>query len=271
MSRANAEEEKKKMMDKFFNYAEAPIMEWLSEFINVKPELAFPDYCDDSDDIGFRYKDKQYTAYLISMGPDESSKVDSKLIENSEDVRKACSMLFDAVQVVLPSVIFTADKEYADALKGLHCIFDEKTMSFKFVVINIEEYKKINAVKQYKQLHDTKTLFEQKMAESELTGDVLSNVKAQLFKIDELMLKAKKVYEETTEEMLAADEKRCELVNEKIKTANRLYVVVEESDSSDDHTLLESLKRLPTFGTMYQDTEDVSFIDMLKKEYDLKE
>lgn len=271
MSRAEAEEEKKKMIEKFFNSAESPIKEWISEYLNVDPEKVFPDYDEDSDDIGFKYKNTQYNAYLISMGPNEPSMVNKNLLKSSEEVRKACSMLFDAVQMVMPSVLHTSDKEFADDLKGLHFQFDEDTMSFGLIVVNTAQYKKVMSVQHYQQVMQIKGSLEAKLNEPNTDENNISEIKKQLVKVEELIIKAKSSYEEISNEDIEKEDERCKFVTEKLKLANKLYIVVEELDSNDVDAMNEGLKRLPMFGTTYQDTEDESFVDKLKKEYDLNE
>ena len=271
MSRAEAEEEKKKMIDKFFNYAEAPIKEWLAEYLNTDTEKVFPDYDEDSDDIGFQYKGDQYNAYLLSMGPNEPSMVNQSLLKSSEEVRKACSMLFDAVQMVMPSVLHTTDKEFADALKGFHFQFDEDTMSFRLIVVNTEQYKKVMSVKHYQQLMHSKGLMEKKLNEPDVDENTVTEIKKYLEKVDDLVVKAKESYDAITNEAIEKEDERCKDITEKLKTANKLYIVVEKIDENDVDAINEGLKRLPVFGTTFQDTEDESFVDKLKKEYDLKD
>ena len=41
------------IINMYFNYAEAPIKEWLAEFLNKSVEEVFPDYVDKTDLIGF--------------------------------------------------------------------------------------------------------------------------------------------------------------------------------------------------------------------------
>lgn len=271
MSRMEAEEEKKKMIDKFFGYAESPIMEWIAEHLGVQTDEVFPDYDEDSDDIGFQYKGSQYNAYLISMGPDEPSAVSTDLMQSSDDARKACSMLFDAVQMVIPSVVHTADKEYADKLRGFHCQFDEKTMSFSLIVVNTEEYKKVMAIQQYKKIMQFKSQMEQKLTEPNLEESLVSDIKKRLEQADALIGKAKEAYEMITEEDVQKEAERCDEISKQLATANKLYIVVEKINTGDVDAINEGLKRLPVFGVTYQDTEDETFTEKLKKEYALNE
>jgi hypothetical protein len=271
MSRMEAEEEKKKMIDKFFSYAESPIMEWLSEYLEVQTDEVFPDYDEDSNDIGFQYKGNQYNAYLLSMGPNEPSAVSSDLLQASDDARKACSMLFDAVQMVMPSVVHTSDKEYADKLRGFHCKFDENTMSFNLIVVNTEEYKKVMAVQEYKKIMQYKGQLEQKLAEPDLNEALILDIKNRLKQADDLIGKAKQAYEMVTEEDVQKEADRCDEITKRLADVNKLYIVVEKVDSGDVDAINEGLKRLPVFGITYQDTEDETFTEKLKKEYALNE
>lgn len=271
MSRMEAEEEKKKLVDKFFNYAESPIGEWLAEYLGVSENEAFPDYNDDSDDIGFQYKNEQYRAYLLSMPHDTPAQVSKKLLNDSEDARKACSMLFDAVQMVMPGVVHTADNEYAEQLKGMHCKFDEASMSFALITVNTAEYKKGMAVQQYLQVMQVKEQLEKKLAEPDLDEKTRSDFDTRMKQIADLIGKAKLAYEQVTDEDIEQEQTRCKQVDSQLEMASRLHIVVEKLDPSDPDAISESLKRLPVFGITYQDTEDETFTDKLKKEYNLTE
>ena len=270
MSRGKEEEEKKKLVDKFFNYAEAPIKEWLSEYLGVETNEVFPDYNEDSDDIGVQFNKQQYNVYLLSMNASEPSMVDPKLMSDSEEIRKACSMLFDAVQMVMPSVVHTADSKFTESLKGHHCTFDEKTMSFSLIVVNTPEYKKTTAVQQYQQSINFKKMITEKLAEPGLNENIVLEINAKMKQVDGVLSEAKKAYEEVSEEDIIKEEARCAAIREKLNTANKLYIVVDKMDAADADDINESLKRLPVFGLTYEDTEDESFVNKLKKEYDLK-
>lgn len=266
-----AEEEKKKMMEKYFNCAEAPIIEWVAEYLGQKAEDVFPDCDDDSDDIGFQYDGAQYNAYLLSMEPGTKSHVPADLLDKSDDVQKACSILYDAVQQVMPCVVQTVDKEYADKLKGLHCQFDNSTMSYGFVAVNVEEYKKVMAVQQYQKLVQFKEQVNSRLAEPEISEEEKTSLQNRLKDADNLIAKAKQAYEMITEDILKAEEERCVALTKDLEKANRLYIVVEKVKAGDVDAINEGMKRLPAFGNAYQDTEDETFTEKIKREYKLNE
>jgi hypothetical protein len=283
MDRAAQEEEKKKLIDDFFNYAEVPIQEWLAEYLGENVEAVFPDYTDNSKDIGFQSDGKYYIAYYTTMGPDEPSQVPKELL-NNEQGRKACSMLFDAFQMVMPNVVQTADKEYADGLKGIHFKFDESRMAFELAIMNTSKCRKIMLIQQRQKLLHINTALEAKLAElnnptSEVTaGASITDIDAlkkeitdQQKQIDELLNKSSVALDAITDKEMSDEDARCETVAKTLPEKNKVYIVVEESDPDDEEVQAQSMQRLPVFGLAYQDTEDETFTERLKKQYNMND
>jgi hypothetical protein len=284
MNRAKQEEEKKRYVDKLFKYAETPIKEWLAEYLKVDTKVAFPDYADNSEDIGFKHDDKYYVAYYVTLEPGQKSKVSVDLLKNSETTRKACSQLCDAIQIVMPAVVKTAAEAYLEKIRGFYFNFDEKTMSFELLAVNAKKHEKIMAAQQLDKLFEMKSSFESKLADldnpesaiiksgciSDLAG-LREETANHLNQLKDLFAKAETVYDGISEEEIKTEDARCEEINKSMNTNNRLHLVVEESDPEDQIVRDESMKRLPVFGAAYQDTEDETFTEKLKKYYALQD
>jgi hypothetical protein len=282
MNRAEEEEERKRIITSFFNYAECPIKEWLAEYLCEDVNDVFTDFTDDSDMIGFEVDGKFYNAYLVTDDCESSSYVDEKLLKSKEQVAKACSKLFDAVKMVMPAVIQTCNEKYAERLKGLFYNFDNDKVAFSLAVINVPEYKKMMAAKQYRMILETKGKLQNMYDEYKAAGkfDIPPNpedpvdphkVIEQLKNIDETMEKTQKLFDSISADEIQTESVRCESISKTLGTANKLFMVVEETDETDADVIEEGLKRLPDIGPKYEDPDEPTLTEMLKKEYDLRE
>jgi hypothetical protein len=257
MDRKTEEEEKAKLILKFFDYAETPIQEWLAEYLGVDVNELFEDYQDNSDIIGFKNENngKHYEAYLVTMSSDAGLFVDKQLLDSSEKTRKSCSMLFDAVHQVFPAVVSTINKDYADRVKFLHPKFDNDGMRFCLHRTNgaaLELKLGLDARKQIIQCLNN---------EKQLDPNTLENVHKRLEDVNKMIQK-------NNVDVLNAEEKLCRELNEVLPLGTWLYLAVDEGQSEVSE---ESLQRLPVFGLRYQDPDEENYIDKLKKEYSVNE
>jgi hypothetical protein len=263
-----SEAEKAAITNKLFDCAEAPIKEWIAEFIGEDPSVVFNDYTDDVDLIGFQENDKHYNAYLVTLDCDVTSNVNPELLKSSEKARKACSMLFDGTYQVFASVLQVVKKRFFDQLRNLRPMFDEPTMSFKLIRIN-------GAAAQLKAALEQKAKAITFLAEAK---DPLSVENQE--KVDSFINGLNDIIVKNSKEVLDAEESICIETNKKLETYDKLCIVVEESnadgegvngmlDSGDLENADKLLSRLPTFGLNYQDPDEENYIDKLKKEYEV--
>jgi hypothetical protein len=281
MDKASAEEEKKRMMDKFFDYAETPIKEWVAEFLGKDPTDVFTDYNDDNELIGYKENDKFYDAYLVTMESNSQKQVPSNLLE-LENTRKACSMLFDAIKIVFPAVLQTTKPEFTNDLTGLYFTFDNDTVSFKWAMINIPLFKKRTAAQKRDQLLNMRASLK---AEQVNYNTALANGKIDkpedpedpndphkipqhLEQIDKLIADTEKLFDSISDEDIIAENARCVEMSKQLPSKTQLHIAIEER--SED--IEQGLKRLTVVGlSQYEDETDESFSDKVKRIYKLND
>jgi hypothetical protein len=254
IDKAKAEEEKAKIVEKIFQCSETPIKEWISLFINdyvkVNIEELFPDYVDDSDVIAYEDNKKHYTAYLVTMPHDAVSFVDTELLK-LENTQKACSMLYDGVRMVFPAVVQTINEEYKKYVDGIIVSFNNEKMSFTLTKVNIKKFKFEKAKEQMELLI--------KFKENTSNPDELKQ-------INELLMKSEDLIKSISIDDIVDEQKLCDEINEKLKNADQLHIAIEENSESVE--LMEAaLHRLPTIGVSYQDPDEETLVDKLKKEH----
>lgn len=259
MDRKSKEEEKSVLLMKFFDYAESPIKEWIAEYLNVDVKELFSDYQDNSDVLGFQCEinNKYYEGYLVTMDFNDESYLDNEILHASEKYKKACSMLFDAVHQVFPAVTSTIHEDYKEKIQGLRPLFDNNTMSFKLYIINHAATSLQVAIEAKKQL-----MYYLTNTESELDENTKNNIKENISKCDATI-------ETNTKKVLDDEEEKCKHMNKHLENFSRLYIAVEEIENY--HPSDECLRRLPLFGLSYQDPEEESLIDKLKKQMNINE
>ncbi len=260
MDRKSIEEEKTAILMKFFDYAESVIQEWIAKYLDINIDELFSGYQDNSDVLGFQSENdnKHYEGYLVVMEFDEEeSYVDSDMLEKSEKYKKTCSMLFDAVHHVFPAVVNTVNKNYKEQLKKLRPLFDNTTMSFRLYRINQSAMELQMAVEAKKQLSSFIINRPEEMDEETFKS------------IKENISKCEKTIEKNTKEILDNEEQECQYLNEKLKKTDRLYIVIDEAEECNPTD--ESLSRLPIFGLAYQDPDEETLIEKLKKEMNVRD
>jgi len=250
-SKAEIEEERANFINKFFDCAEAPIKEWLAEYVEKDVLDVFPDFKDVVDVIGFQHDDKHYNAYLVAMPSGTDSLVPKSLLLTNEKAKKACSMLYDAVLQVFMAVVNSSTETI---FKSLIPRFDESKMAFYLTRVNLKAMQLQTANQQNVQIR--KFLEESKESITPEHEEALINTLKQIAEI----------FKTNTKEILDAEEKACVAENKANTNKPWMHIVVEEANELD-----ESLKRLPTFGLQYQDPDEETYIDKLKKEYDVLE
>ncbi len=278
MSRAEIAQERAAYTDKFFSCAESPIQEWIAAYIGKPVTELFSDYRDESDVIGFMHDSKHYNTYVVTMSADSESLVDANVMKVSEKARKACSMLYDAVREVFMAVtgslaesleksdtsdasISTNDtQKTVELVKSLMPVFVEAKMAFAIKRVNRKAMQLQAAQAQRTQLLNFLR---------QAPKDGISVEQKEL--IQETFDQLNKVFTETTQEALDAEEKLCKETNAKSETLDWMHIVLEESDPNDVETINESMKRLPMFGLQFQDPDEENYIDKLKKEQNINE
>ncbi len=257
---AETQAERAYYAQKFFDYTETPIKEWLAGFVETDVTQIFPDYVDKAEIIAFADKGQHYKAYVVPMPPDTNVLIPSGLLENNPNARKACSILFDAVREVFLAITGSIEDAKHEYLKGFMPYFDETKMAFRLKRVNRKAMQLQAANNQRKQLDQFLSANDYKAMTEEQKNLIHENIS-----------KLNEIFNLITKETMDEEEKLCEESNKKTEVYDRLYMVIEELDPDDSELENESLKRLPNFGLQYQDPEEDTYIDKLKKEYDVNE
>jgi hypothetical protein len=244
------------LMNMYFNYAEAPIKEWLAEYLNKPVEEVFPDYKDKTDLIGFKIEDSYYDAYIVTMEDTDQLYINKKLLDKYENYQRSFDMLLMSVHNVFSAVVNTCADEYKDALKNMRAAYDAETCKFNLLYINAKAMELQTAM----------------YARDQTLRYLIMNVSTTPEDAKNKMLEMVNKYETTiksyNKDVLDEEEERCKKINESLKTNTKLFIVIEEK--IEEIQTEESLQRLPTFGRMY-DIEDESHIDKIKKEMHINE
>ena len=247
-------EDPKEIANKLFDCAESVIQEWIADYFGVEIKEIFNEYDDNSNVIGFTHNNVQYNAYLITMEPGCERLVDDALIRECEDARKTCSMLFDGVYHVFSALAATAKTAYKDQLRGMSLKFNEPTMTFQLIYINLKAAELQAANDQNNKIRD---LIQR--------GDDLND--EQKSALLNSVAKIKAVMLENTREVLDAAELECREKNNAMPK-QLLHIAIEEADEENKHERIEEgLSRMPAFGTQYRNPDETNFIKELNKAY----
>jgi len=261
-SRQEIEEEKAQWSMKFFDYAESPIKEWIAAELEETIETIFDDYKDESDVISMEIDKEYYLCYLTHC-PVETNNgsafcLTSEELKKHENLQKATSIMFDAVYTVFPPVVKTMTNLF-HRMEDVFPKFDEKTMSFSFFMVN-----------KYQIMHDQGFMTLNKIQEqwNRLIG--VSNEEADSIreKLDQLRTKTVENINLCTVEKITNQEKICKEANAKYEKSPKLYLVLEKNTKPNEESIM---RRLPEFGLKYQDPDEETYIDKLKREQNINE
>lgn len=275
MSRQQIEEERWKLSMKFFDYADNPIKEWIAHYLAQEPNDIFDDYSTASDVIVISIDGVSYSVYLSpfpgNLASDTAFHFDPARLKETENLRSATSVLFDAVFTVFPAIINSQKTDgNAHAVKqqllDVHPKFHNDSMSFSLEMVNRAKYEyereKENLLKTYTTLNQVKEKLESfkhsderdllaknptvksKKAMVESGEELATRMQADL---EKLALKVNAI----SQENILANEKQCDAVNENLRARNcRLYMVLEENVNACDDVFI---KKLPVIGGRYED------------------
>ncbi len=267
LSPAEQAMERKMWMDRYFNLAENVVKEWIADYMEESPEVVFDDYKEKSDVIGTEEEGTHYTAYLDIYKPDEiqvheNGSTNTFILNQGQlktmpKVSRAVSLVFDSVYAVYMPIVHTMTN-MVDKIKDIFPKFDETTMSFELCMINrlAQEKEKLrNTV--YRILAEKEKL-------SKIEGEKADELRKQL---QELETKTMIEHNEITLSQVEAQQTLCDLTNAILKQAPRLCIVLERGIPEDTEHIMQ---RLPEFGVKYQDPDENTLIDQIKKEHNVE-
>jgi hypothetical protein len=252
------EEEKKAWAMRFFDYAEAPIKEWISSYLEENVETIFPDYSADSDIISIQEDNgTHYNVYLTpfpTIIKDSTAFVIEKdKFNTSEKLKKAASLLFDAVYAVYVPVLKSM-VNMGHRMEDIFPKFNDVQMYFEFNMVNKYYMQKQqacqNLIKIDEQFNRIKDIHTQEANEIRT-------------KLASLNMEYSEKNNAITDEMLNTQEELCRKENEIFALGTKLYVVLETNIKPKDDIIM---KHLPDFGLKYQDPDEDNYVDKYKKE-----
>ena len=251
-------EEQKKYAMKFFDYAESPIQKWLALYYNEPVKVLFPDFKDESDLISVEFDGNYYILYITEKKSVGNS-FDLTTMEKSNSIKKAASLLFDAVRNTFFPIAKTITN-HKEECSLLIPMFDDKTMSFELRAFNRLAMEREQCDKELVQIGvQLKRLGEQ------------SNIKAahkkqaaQLRKqLNEMQIRSLEKFNSIPINKVKEMDERCLELNKKLATSQRLYMILGKNAKPTEDTVA---KRLPAFGLSYQDPDEDNYIDKLRDE-----
>lgn len=250
------EYEKKELQEKFLRNAKAPIQEWIAEYLGKEVKEVFPDYEDESDVIGFQKDGKHYDMFLVTTDVDDAPLIEESMLE-FDKLKRAIVMLHEAAGKVFFALVMFVNEKYADDVLCLCPRFDKEKMGYHLERINTKATRLQVAVRQrdqvMKYLSENPTMNEEEKK-----------------KMDELLGTIEEIMKTHTKEILDEEQAKCNEQNTRMKNFTMLCMALEEKDP-DDKDLDVTFRRMPEFGLRFQDPEEETYVDKMKKEYDVKD
>jgi hypothetical protein len=269
MTKAEAAVEKKRWTEKYFDYAEAPIKEWIAEVFDEEVTDLFDDYNDGSDILNVNPSDPDnknaYTFYITPFPTSQPAfTLTKKELLADEDLKRASSMMYEAVYTAyMPIASTMVDKKHL--LEDVFPRFDESTMSFILMAINGAFITRQKLEKALVEVADQcKRL--KCVPESDVSAEMVADLEA---KLETVRVATEAELSELTDDVCRKAQLECNNRNKKFAKSTRLYVCVE--CNKQDISVDDKLKHMPQFGLKYQDPDEENYIDKLKEEYDVNE
>jgi len=178
--------------------------------------------------------------------------VTKQIIQRSLSIKHAVGSLLQSVYTVYPAVSKTM-VNLKHRIEGIMPEFVEHDMYFRLKMINIPYAKKQQALQPIPEIQE-----QLRKIENVETPEV-NKIRQQL---SDLYNEQLNKFNSISEQEVSDAEKQCKLENEKLKHGPFLYVHANKNNHLDNDIIY---KRLPQFGLRYQDPEDETLIDKLKK------
>jgi hypothetical protein len=271
-SRAELDQEKHKWAMKYFDYAENPIKEWISDLLDEDITAIFDDYTEDSDILSVEDQGNYYTLYLTAYPEKTPSFHASKDdLMNNKIVNKSTSMMFESVYTVYAPVVQSMSS-MKHKLENIFPKFDEKLMCFYFSMVNSAAAKRqqvhknlIKISDQFKQLREVNTIDSDEKINNERNEQKVELEKQLILMQTEELENLSKLGDDVCDK----EEEECKRMNEIYKNSSKLYICLDMNKTDQDNE--QVMKRMPKFGLNYQDPDEDNYIDKLKKEYEIKD
>ncbi len=240
-------EDQKKIVMKYFDYAESAVKKFIALYLDKSPESLFNDYSEEHDVISFEYKGDYLSCYLscepknmlsVNNNRVSASSVDLNEIKDNENLKKAVGMLFNSVYFVYPVLVKIAND---NKLENLFPFFHEDNLSFEYRMANQYLHKKEQALnelyelqKQYKKIEQNFSAEANEIRNRLLTlhTDIINRLNA------------------NKQELIDDQEKVCNEFNSK-KNID-LFIVIEKNAKATEKNIYNRLYKI---NEKYQDLD----------------
>jgi hypothetical protein len=253
---------------RLFDYADAPIKEWIADYLEEEVNNIFDDFNDETEILNINVDDKYYTLYLSCFPniTDENPKhfnVDLETAKSSKNIQKAIKNMTDAVYTVFPPIVHTMS-QFKNKMEMVAPIFNPENMSFKLVPVNLLGMEKHQCAQQLQQVNYQRKQIDDYIIPDDKKEEIDEIIK----KLDKIQLEATEKFNKITNESIKEREDECKKIEKLLVEAPLLYLCLDcnSGDNIDEELIM---KRMPKFGLSYQDPDEKNYIDLLKEEYDI--
>lgn len=268
--KADSEEEKKRWAMKYFDFAEAPIKEWIADYLNRDPEEVFDDYKEDSDVLicSNPTTGKRYSVYLMVLEDDDEElpiwTVDEKEFAASDELKRAASMMYEAAMMVYTPVLRVLDTQ-DQYIRELFPTFDETTHCFEFKLVNTLRDKKKRAINVMLQVKEQLSKLAS-LPESNMTPEDEAKLNELRTNLANINVQQMAIIDECSSANITQKDEQCATFNRTATNLPKLYMGFKEFTDSDelDEEVVHS--RLPQFGLTYTDPEQESSVQQFRRE-----
>ena len=254
-SRGDLAAEKQKWAMRYFDFTDNPIKDWVSDVLEEDVNTIFDDYRDSSDVLSVESKDKFYSVY-VTHKPENVNHFPLKYeqVIKQKKLHKAVSMMLEAVYTVYQPVIKTMSS-MGHRMEHVHPKFDDVEMTFTLTAINTLEFERKNRLNRVLQIQSQLEKIKNE------TGEEIEELRRQL---NELKPQAIAFHNEITNAAIAECQETVNSINKVLKNKPKLYVCL-DVNSNQTIDKEERYKRMPQFGLKYQDPDEETYIDKLKR------
>jgi hypothetical protein len=251
-SRMTEMEEKNKWAMKCFDYAESPVKEWISQLVEETPEALFEDYKNEYGEL-LTGDTKSYQFYISTAEPDRDATglisanfaISKAEFEASDALRKAASVMFDAVYLVYNPIV-KCMKLKSHTMSDIVPFFRESNMSFRFVSVNALKAEKGKLMNDIVEANNQMQKLDAVQGKEEQVAELKDKLRHLL---EGFIAK----YNSITDDAVAERQAICDAANAKLEHGPFLYVYCEPVE--DDINL--SFSRMPVFGNKYSEPNEI--------------
>ena len=262
MSATEVQEDKKKWGMKYFDIAEESVRKWISKYLDEDPECLFTHYRGNDDILSFVLNDISYSFYLDNDEANDTKdeekymsphfQVTAKEFAKEDNLKKSASIFFDAVRAVYLPIVKTMIT-LSHEMEFLLPDFVEESMLFRFKMVNRYLVEKQQALAP---LDGIKTHLQ---SIKDRKSEKFDKIRKELITLQHKQIA---LYKSISDKDVDDENIRCAEINKKLSKGPFLHMCVVKNKKPSDNQVA---KRLPKFGSKYEDPDEESLVDKLRK------